>query len=77
MTSGGKVFSWAWLESSGLQLAGTCLLIYLAIRQEGMRRLGTSVGKEKSRGSNYRVCGAPVKAQNPYRMVMNRWGHMA
>jgi len=43
MTSGGEVLTWARLESSGLQLAGTYLLSCLVIRPEGMRRLGAII----------------------------------
>jgi hypothetical protein len=47
MTSGSKVFSWTQLESSGLQLPETCLLIYPVIKPKSMQRLGASVGKGK------------------------------
>ena len=38
MISGGKELSWAWFESSSLQLARTYLLNRLVIRPEGTRK---------------------------------------
>lgn len=50
MISGGRVRSWAWLESGGLFLTGASLPLCLVIRLKGIRRLRASVGEGRSGG---------------------------